>query len=561
MIMRLKNLFGMAAMLALAASCSENELGDSVNNGANEHGARYATFTIVLPTTNGTRAAGDPTYEDGTPNEYAVNNATLLVFQNELGKQESEAKFVESVELGDMKPWTGNNDNPNVITTEANVTAKLNNFKSDYEGNYYAVILLNNNIDASQKKVNLPVNGTTFANWQRDNVSNSINSTENGFYMANAVKVTGTATETLVLIDKNKVTTNESAAQSAATVYVERGVAKVTMTTFSEMDVTGIEGDKVTITAWDLDVTNKKSYPLHNVYNFDGFDAYWNAIWNEPRFTSGHTAFNRAHWGIDPNYSTIDNGSSSADAEKTDEFNYKASTYDFSAAGTAKNPKYCLENTFSLDHQYQNQTTRVIMKATYVPKDLTEGETFYMFDGKSGYFTESTLKTQISTAITNAGYPATDFTVALTDMKEAGKHVLTASDITKVYGSVDVDDVFLGKVNAALGLTDGKKISTYKDGVSYYIARIKHFGDAQTPWNSGEPTYGTGVEAKKKYLGRYGMVRNNWYELTVNSVSNPGSPDVPEVNPNTPDDEDDKYYINCSVKILSWAKRVHGIDL
>ena len=559
--MRLKNLFGMAAMLALAASCSENELGESGGTGANENGPHYATFTIKLPTTNGTRADGEPTYDDGTPNEYAVNSATLLVFQNELGKQESEAKFVESVELGDMKPWTGNNDNPNVITTEANVTAKLNNFKSDYEGNYYAVILLNNNIDASQKKVNLPVNGTTFANWQRDNVSNSINSTENGFYMANAVKVTGTATETLVLIDKNKVTTNESAAQSAATVYVERGVAKVTMTTFSEMDVTGIEGDKVTITAWDLDVTNKKSYPLHNVYNFDGFDAYWNAIWNEPRFTSGHTAFNRAHWGIDPNYSTIDNGSSSADAEKTDEFNYKASTYDFSAAGTAKNPKYCLENTFSLDHQYQNQTTRVIMKATYVPKDLTEGETFYMFDGKSGYFTESTLKTQISTAITNAGYPATDFTVALTDMKEAGKHVLTASDITKVYGSVDVDDVFLGKVNAALGLTDGKKISTYKDGVSYYIARIKHFGDAQTPWNSGEPTYGTGVEAKKKYLGRYGMVRNNWYELTVNSVSNPGSPDVPEVNPNTPDDEGDKYYINCSVKILSWAKRVHGIDL
>lgn len=559
--MRLKNLFGMAAMLALAASCSENELGESGGTGANENGPHYATFTIKLPTTNGTRADGEPTYDDGTPNEYAVNSATLLVFQNELGKQESEAKFVESVELGDMKPWTGNNDNPNVITTEANVTAKLNNFKSDYEGNYYAVILLNNNIDASQKKVNLPVNGTTFANWQRDNVSNSINSTENGFYMANAVKVTGTATETLVLIDKNKVTTNESAAQSAATVYVERGVAKVTMTTFSEMDVTGIEGDKVTITAWDLDVTNKKSYPLHNVYNFDGFDAYWNAIWNEPRFTSGHTAFNRAHWGIDPNYSTIDNGSSSADAEKTDEFNYKASTNDFSAAGTAKNPKYCLENTFSLDHQYQNQTTRVIMKATYVPKDLTEGETFYMFDGKSGYFTESTLKTQISTAITNAGYPATDFTVALTDMKEAGKHVLTASDITKVYGSVDVDDVFLGKVNAALGLTDGKKISTYKDGVSYYIARIKHFGDAQTPWNSGEPTYGTGVEAKKKYLGRYGMVRNNWYELTVNSVSNPGSPDVPEVNPNTPDDEDDKYYINCSVKILSWAKRVHGIDL
>lgn len=554
--MRLKNLFGMAAMLALAASCSENELGESGGTGANENGPHYATFTIKLPTTNGTRAAGDPTYEDGTPNEYAVNNATLLVFRGGAGEKEADADFLESIELGDMKPWTGVGDDPNVITTEANITAKLNNFESSYTGNYYAVIMLNNNMTGSNKKVKLPVNGNTFSDWQKANVINSMTSEVNGFYMANAVKVNGTTTSTLVTIDKNKVTTNESAAQSAATIYVERGVAKVTMTAFSEMDVKGLTGDKVTITAWDLDVTNKKSYPVHNVDNYDSYGDYWGDIWEEARFTSGHTTFNRAHWGIDPNYSTISN-----DIKYTDEFNYKAKTYDFSGAGDATAPKYCLENTFSLGHMYQNQTTRVIMKATYVPSGLIAGETFYMFDGKSGYFTEGTLTTQISTAITNAGYTATDFSLPLTDMKKAGKHLLTANDITKTSGSVEVDDEFLGKVNAALGLIDNKKISTYYEGVSYYIARIKHFGDAQTPWNSGDPTYGTGEEAKKKYLGRYGMVRNNWYELQVKSISNPGSPDVPEVNPDTPDDEGDKYYINCSVRILSWAKRVHGIDL
>ena len=554
--MRLKNLFGMAAMLALAASCSENELGESGGTGANENGPHYATFTIVLPTTNGTRAAGDPTYEDGTPNEYAVNNATLLVFRGETGEKEADAEFVEGVELGDMKPWTGVDDDPNVITTEANITAKLNNFESSYTGNYYAVIMLNNNMTGSSKKVKLPVNGNTFSDWQKANVINSMASEVNGFYMANAVKVNGTITSTLVKIDKKKVTTNESAAQSAATIYVERGVAKVTMTAFSEMDVKGLTGDKVTITAWDLDVTNKKSYPVHNVDNYDSYGDYWGKIWEEPRFTSGHTTFNRAHWGIDPNYSTISN-----DKKYVDEFNYKAKTYDFSGAGDATAPKYCLENTFSLGHMYQNQTTRVIMKATYVPSGLTTGETFYMFDGKSGYFKEDDLTTQISTAITNAGYTAADFSLPLTDVKKAGKHLLTANDITKTSGSVEVDDEFLGKVNAALGLSDNKKISTYYEGVSYYIARIKHFGDALTPWNSGDLTYGTGEEAKKKYLGRYGMVRNNWYELKVNSISNPGSPDVPEVNPDTPDDEGDKYYINCSVRILSWAKRVHGIDL
>lgn len=554
--MRLKNLFGMAAMLALAASCNENEFVESGGTGANENGPHYATFTIKLPTTNGTRADGKPTYEDGTPNEYAVNNATLLVFRGEPGGKEADAEFVESKELGDMKPWTGVGDDPNVITTEANITAKLNNFESSYTGNYYAVIMLNNNMTGSSKKVQLPANGNTFSDWQKANVINSMASEVNGFYMANAVKVNGTTTSTLVTIDKNKVTTNESAAQSAATIYVERGVAKVTMTAFSKMDVKGLTGDKVTITEWDLDVTNKKSYPVHNVDNYDSFGDYWGDIWEEERFTSGHTTFNRAHWGIDPNYSTISN-----DKKYTDNFNYKAKTYDFSGAGDATAPKYCLENTFSLGHMYQNQTTRVIMKATYVPSGLTAGETFYMFDGKSGYFTEGTLTTQISTAITNAGYTAADFSLPLTDMKKAGKHLLTANDITKTSGSVEVNDEFLGKVNAALGLSDNKKISTYYEGVSYYIARIKHFGDALTPWNSGDPTYGTGEDAKKKYLGRYGMVRNNWYELQVNSISNPGSPDVPEVNPDTPDDEDDKYYINCSVRILSWAKRVHGIDL
>ena len=554
--MRLKYLFGMAAMLALAASCSENELGESGGTGANENGPHYATFTIKLPTTNGTRADGEPTYDDGTADEYAVNNATLLVFRGKTGEKEADAEFVESVELGDMKPWTGVNDDPNVITTEANITAKLNNFESSYTGNYYAVIMLNNNMTGSNKKVKLPANGNTFSDWQKANVINSMASEVNGFYMANAMKVNGTTTSTLVTIDKKKVTTNESAAQSAATIYVERGVAKVTMTAFSEMDVKGLTGDKVTITAWDLDVTNKKSYPVHNVDNYDSYGDYWGDIWEEPRFTSGHPTFNRAHWGIDPNYSTISN-----DQKYTDDFNYKPKTYDFSGAGEATDPKYCLENTFSLGHMYQNQTTRVIMKATYVPSGLTAGETFYMFDGKSGYFKEDDLTTQISTAITNAGYTAADFSLPLTDVKKAGKHLLTANDITKTSGSVEVNDEFLGKVNAALGLSDNKKISTYYEGVSYYIARIKHFGDALTPWNSGDLTYGTGAEAKKKYLGRYGMVRNNWYELQVNSISNPGSPDVPEVNPDTPDDEGDKYYINCSVRILSWAKRVHGIDL
>lgn len=77
-----------------------------------------------------------------------------------------------------------------------------------------------------------------------------------------------------------------------------------------------------------------------------------------------------------------------------------------------------------------------------------------------------------------------------------------------------------------------------------------------TPWTPGT---GYGID-NNAFLGRYGVLRNNWYELSVNKVSGLGYPDVPEVKPTLPDDENDQY-ISVSVKILSWAKRSQKIDL
>ena len=98
-------------------------------------------------------------------------------------------------------------------------------------------------------------------------------------------------------------------------------------------------------------------------------------------------------------------------------------------------------------------------------------------------------------------------------------------------------------------------ISTYLNGEAYYIARIKHFNEL-TPWTAGEG-YGT---KNDKYLGRYGVLRNNWYDLSVTSISGLGYPDVPEVKPTVSDDENEQY-INVEVKILDWAKRTQQIEL
>lgn len=223
---------------------------------------------------------------------------------------------------------------------------------------------------------------------------------------------------------------------------------------------------------------------------------------------------------------------------------------------------------------YQGQTTRVIFKATYTPKDdagnpLAESDgTFYTIGNMTTILNETALKTAVNTAATSV---LPGCTVDYTNLKQEGSHVITLADIKDSTGTTLVAGKdYSGKtgteivkeINDKLGLIDGAGhaeamvgINTYARGVTYYIARVKHFGSL-TPWSSGE-SYGTD---NGKYLGRYGMLRNNWYELSVGNVYGPGYPGVPPVDPNQPDDENEKY-LSVSVKILSWAKRSDTVDL
>ena len=79
-MVNVKNLFGMAVMATALVGCSSSDdLNPNANEGADNTGTAYASFKINLPTTSGSRAAGDPTFEKGDKNEYAVNDATLLL--------------------------------------------------------------------------------------------------------------------------------------------------------------------------------------------------------------------------------------------------------------------------------------------------------------------------------------------------------------------------------------------------------------------------------------------------------------------------------------------------
>ena len=584
--MKIKHLFGLAVIAAMTASCSSNEdLGTAgPGTGTNEAGVGYATFTINLPSTNGTRADGDPIYDQGTSDEYDVNDVTLLIFKK-AGASEDEYTFVEKADLGNMAPWK-KDDTANGITASATITAKLSSVALTSEGSksdYYALAILNNNADEHGEggKVKLPTKTSdTFSSWNdasnTDVAKFTVNT--NGYYMANApVFVKGGEPTTLVNIDKVYATKQKAETNAATTIHVERGLAKVTVAsadftkTFNPSG-TKYNKDEVKITAWNLDVTNKSTFPIHKTTGLNSpFTTIWSAS-TDPAPSTGrfvdaaNSAFKRVHWGVDPNYST--------DLDETACKNaFKILAPNAEINGTAKEPQYCLENTFDIKHMLQGQTTRVVFKATYKPDGITEGKTFYKIGNSTDLWSEDNLKKQIKTValnvmgITKAEEQAkydVDLSKGSNISGVAGhQHLVQAENITYSgeAASSQVKPAAITAINEKLGLSAETGISTYLNGEAYYIARIKHFGDVLTPWNEGDETYGDDDETQnKKYLGRYGVLRNNWYELTVNSVSGPGTPDVPTIKPDVPDDESYRY-ISVSVKILSWAKRSQSVDL
>lgn len=592
--MKIKHLFGLAVIAAMTASCSSNEdLGTAGSGtGTNEAGVGYASITINLPTTSGTRAVDgskNDHFDEGTPSEYAVNDATLLIFQK-AGESENDYTYVEAVSLGNLDPWK--NDKTTGITTESTtITAKLSSATVDKNGGkYYALVILNNET-ATGTKIKLPTDPVTYGKWNVAANTTNITDYKKGFYMANAPEFTTKDVEptTLVPIKGIYRTKEEAQSKPGTTVYVERGLAKVTVGSNSTSNYFAKDGasatgtkysnDNVKITDWALDVTNKSSFPVHVTSGLKAgitptnptdqkvpaYEEIWsNTLGTAPatsRFVSQADAFKRVYWGIDPNYSMDLSDFTKCNAQFT-LAEADVSKVAWNDGSGSDKPLYCLENTFDINNMKQGQTTRVLLKATYTPKVLEteKDKTFFMIGNSSDFWTKNTLTAQIRSKAEEVLNTTTGVTVTLKgNLLEGGTHVLDATNVEIKSGEDDKTADVVTEINKKLGFDKDKGIGikTYKNGESYYIARIKHFGDDLTPWNEGNATYD---RKNLEWLGRYGVLRNNWYDLTINKISGPGYPDVPKVKPTDADDEDTKY-ISVSVKILSWAKRSQNVEL
>ena len=590
-------LFSVALAGLMLGSCSSSDdlNGGGNNTGFNETGKGYINISLNLPTQgkNVSRAANDVT-ADGDVKEYNVKDAALLLFA---GANENNAVFQGAYNLDGLKKDISANAQ---ISTQLTKVQEISSISAP--GKIYAFVLVNKgaNINVGIDHT-ITVNGTAFNGKFSDFSQLKVDGAfaKDNLMMTNVPVVTkpGTAAfdDATVLAD---VTTSifkteaEAKANPAADVFVERVASKVTLgmtgsgtsTETLSADGTAAKNFKYTLEGWNLANVNKSSYLVRqydNTWNnltSDGHDFLTGAdksafAANPYRFAginliktnvSSNPAANkyRTYWGKDINYTNDAPFASDATVGDADLTLGKDAT------------TYCYENTFDVAHQKVYNTTTAIVKMKITPESYTGG-TFYTINGGKDVVyslanakikvgnqflaenTESFLKTTYFHTVTEAG----KITVSDVDFSDnAGKVTFNKLVLTftpTAGGTATTADVTDAAVLTALA--NNIKVVEYKGGYSYYNILIKHFGDELTPWNPSTKTSGISYPTPNEanWLGRYGVLRNNWYDLDITDVSRLGAATPEELdvkNDPTPDDNL-KSYISVKINVLSWAKR------
>lgn len=564
----------------MLGSCSSS---DDLNGGGTgkfgADGQGFVNVTLNLPTQpQSTSRAINDDFDHGDATEYNVKDATLILFA---GADEATAKIKAAYNLSG---WKKDITPSAQISTTLSKVQKINVISASSTDKIYAFVVLNHNNALKVTPTNtLQVNGTdftgTFADLSKEDINKSL--TKDNLMMSNAVIIskpgsadfsTEKATTLTDVTDKIYATESEATSHPAANIYVERLAAKVTLgnaTGTSTNTVSVGSGAAKTfaysLEGWRLANVNTSSYLTRQ------YDNTWNGYKSDATdfTTASHVDYDnnsyrfagisaiaagkgyRTYWGEDANYAVAP-----AFTDGNDEP---------TLAGGAST--YCYENTFNVAHQNVKETTCAIVKMKITPDGYSDGTFFTIDDNKGVVYSKDDVKTEIgkrflaemgSAYVKTHYYPTVTGTITVTvkdvEFADAAGEV-TITKMTLTDGATDqvVSDADLTTFKPTI------KVNEFKDGYAYYTILIKHFGDELTPWNPSNKTTVSYPDpnSEQNWLGRYGVLRNNWYKLDVTGVAAIGASTPGELNVNNDDTPDDnlKRYISCKINALSWAVR------
>lgn len=561
----------------MLGSCSSS---DDLNGGGTgkfgADGQGFVNVTLNLPTQpQSTSRAINDEFDHGDATEYNVKDATLILFA---GADEATAQIKAAYNLSG---WKKDLTPSAQISTTLSKVQKINVISASSTDKIYAFVVLNHNDALKVTSTNtLQVNGIDFTGTFADLSKKDINTPlkEDNLMMSNAVIISKAgsadfssveATTLTDVTDKIYKTESEATSHPAANIYVERLAAKVTLgkatgTSTNTVSVGSVAAKTFaySLEGWRLANVNTSSYLTRqydntwNGYKSDATDFtttshvdYDNNSYRFAGISPIATGNYRTYWGKDANYEAAPSFTD-GNAEPT-------------LAGGAST--YCYENTFNVAHQNVKETTCAIVKMKITPDGYHDGTFFTIDDNKGVVYSKADVKNEIgkrfmaemgSAYVKTHYYPTVTATITVKDVEfadAAGEVTITKMTLTDGATDQVVSDADLATFKPSI------KVNEFKDGYAYYTILIKHFGDELTPWNPSNKTTVSYPDpnSEQNWLGRYGVLRNNWYKLDVTGVAAIGASTPGELNVNNDDTPDDnlKRYISCKINALSWAVR------
>ena len=522
--MKTKQLFfcSLTGLTLLAASCSSNDEALNGGDGTTSEGKTYAQIAISVANSATTRADGDNTGDDvfGTDDEYTVNDLTVvLADKNDIAMQ---------VITPELKTATNTDDADKQVRVTEPFTCTPGKYKVYVLANY----------KNSQSSLSPIIKGSTDMKMVFGIGDITKLYTENNFFMTNV-----SAPEEKDIVEKaiekevNDDGTEKTGGKKVnlVTVNVERAVSKVTFgNTADKLSFNIEEGGNIIAKAMLEGVSlinlNNKMFLVK-----DGTLAQ-----NKPVTT------NDWPYPVDPNYYKTKENADYATYIK-DNFTQKEAS-SFSAPSDAK--FYCPENTMSALAQLNGQTTGVVYKVNYKP----EGKYYTELAAENGTDSYSQMFEKVLALgddVRDAAITKTIFTTAEGTDGTNGTfysyngYVFKTKAGARLYKAIATNPgADAAIVNTAFKNNESDDdIQTYAEGYCYYTAWIKH--------NPG----GTTMQQDK-----CGVVRNFWYELTVNSIKKLGYSKPTYKDPKDPDDKAEAS-IQVQVNIKKWRWVKQNVDL
>lgn len=522
--MKTKQLFfcSLTGLALLAASCSSNDEALNGGNGASNDGNTYAQIAISVANSATTRADGNNTGDEvfGTDDEYTVNDLTVvLANENDIAMQV-------------ITPTLKTVSNKDEADKQVRVTEPF----TCTPGKYKVYVLAN--YKNSQSSLSPIIKGSTDMKMVFGIGDITKLYTENNFFMTNV-----SAPEEKDIVEKatgkevNDDGTEKTGGKNVnlVTVNVERAVSKVTFgNTADKLSFNIEEGGNIIAKA------KLEGVSLINLNNKMFLVKDGTLAQNKPVTT------NDWPYPVDPNYYKTKEDADYA-TYITDNFTQKEAS-SFSAPSDAK--FYCPENTMSALAQLNGQTTGVVYKVNYKP----EGKYYTELAAENGTDSYSQMFEKVLALgddVRDAAITKTIFTTAEGTDGTNGTfysyngYVFKTKAGARLYKAIATNPgADAATVNTAFKNNESDDdIQTYAEGYCYYTAWIKH--------NPG----GTTMEQDK-----YGVVRNFWYELTVNSIKKLGYSQPTYKEPTDPDDKAEAA-IQVQVNIKKWRVVKQNLDL